>query len=228
MYTVQTEIIFGIAAAITFVILYKALKKMNIPINEKTLLFGISIAILGSFLRILEDAKIFSRNFFTVTPGVWYVAAGIGFLELVILKILKKDYNFGVFINSLLSSFLFFMIYQKSQTFNIIIIASLLPLTPLLLIKDKSLFFLLFFSGLDSIVPIFSTNFLNYVEQHPIPRTLMNIHPILYPIIRLSFSYAVFLVLDEENDFERAILYGIILISAVTSVRSFFRALLGV
>ncbi len=226
MYTIEKEIFLGIVTSFFVWLVYKLLKKLNIKIDRKLLYLGISIAFLGASARLFEDAGILPYSFWTVTPGIWFIFLGIFFLETVYL-IKSKNYKFLYILNLFLSLFLLFIVYQHSGIFNFLPFFLLIPLVPLYLLrKDRELFLLLFFSGLDSIVPVFSTNFLPYIEQHPIPRFLLSTHPILYPTVRLFFSYFVYLILNKNNDFERFILYILIVISAGTSLRSFFRTIL--
>ncbi len=225
MYTIKTELLLGILAIATLYLTKEFFERFGIDVDKGLLRFSLTIALLGASMRVLEDAKILERNFLTVTPGVWYLAGSFGIFEILLRKKFGIPYRALCAVNITFSILLISLVFVKVGRINYYSFLFLIPLTPLLMLKDEELFYLLFFSALDSIVPVFSVNFFGYVEKHPIPRFLLEKNPFLYPTIRLFVSYAFFLLLDREKEFERLILYGLIFISASASIRSFIRVL---
>ncbi|GEM_PF-3774189 len=226
-YSVFWEFFLSFLAFIWFLIVYWVLKKLKFKFDINFLKTILSFSLIGISTRLLEDAHVLPTSFFTVTPGIWIIFIPLGFFMLYFSrKIYGENYDRVCWINALIASFIFSLVFLNRKGINFSVFFCLLPLFPILFIKDVELMLFLFFSSLDSIVPLFATHYFGYGELHPLSEFLLNTLPVSYPTLRIFGSLLIFYLLKKYIEDYKAPLYFLILISFCTSIRSFLRVLL--
>jgi len=166
--------------------------------------------ILGSLMRVLEDAKIVT-NYLLVTPMIWAIFVfGIFFL-LAISRLIERRFNISYFKTMLIISIILISIPITLLTFKnfyalFLVVAFLLPwIIFSFLVKwnvgNKLVILAHVFDATASAVAISSFNFF---EEYPIPRFLSSINPFLYIAVKATVVIGILILIDKfskEKDY---------------------------
>ena len=181
------------------------LNRSKIPVDKKFLIAVFPYVILGSFVRILEDAQIVT-NYILVTPVIWGIFLfGILFL-LFTTRLIERKFNIPYYKTMFLISIIllaFPITFLSFNNFYVLFLVSVFFLPWVLLsflikwsIVNKLVVLSHIFDATASAVAITSFNFF---EQYPIPRFLSGIHPIVYIIVKASIVAGILILIDRTS-----------------------------
>ncbi|MFH1255910.1 MAG: DUF63 family protein [Candidatus Diapherotrites archaeon] len=219
---VNTLVYIAILLAVSFFIIYPLLAKRGVKFNLKFMLAVFPYIVFGSTIRILEDLRIFARSanpfepgFYSVSPGI-YIAVGLLavfclLLSLFLAKKLNKDYLkiFGIIGWVLAIPIVIFDLAKFIEPMQFIgIIALTAALTGIAYFIGKA-FRKDFFADLLGIFPIagqaldgsatfFAVGLSNCGEQHVASNIILNIHPLLFPIVKVALALAIVYFVKAE------------------------------
>jgi uncharacterized membrane protein len=186
-------------------LIFLFLKKTKIPIDKRFLIAIFPYVMLGSLVRVLEDAKIVT-NYFLVTPMIWAIFVfGIFFL-LAISRLIERKFNIQYFKIMFIISILLISIPITLLTFKNFFALFLVAVffLPWIIIscfvkwniKNKLVTLAHIFDATASAVAISSFNFF---EQYPLPRFLSNVNPFLYIIVKASVVVGILILIDKVS-----------------------------
>ncbi len=95
-YNIIQEITYGTILALALYLFYKALRKLNVNIDEKFAIPGIVFAVLIALMRALVDCGYIERSFLTITPGIVFLIGGFFILTILTTRIIFKDNYYKV------------------------------------------------------------------------------------------------------------------------------------
>jgi len=203
------------------------LKKQEIPINFKFMLALLPFVIFGSAFRILNDIGILNNTcnpldfaFYTFTPGIWLLTAGITIIALLIAKktsngneekFYKHFGGIGVLIAAPILLFLFTIFKVWDGFFLVLFLAAIITLFVKFLVglkyknffKDKLNILVLGGQVLDSTATIVATDVFNCGEQHPLSQTILGVHPGLFILVKVLLALLIIYYVDKDIEDER-------------------------
>ncbi|MFA5763291.1 MAG: DUF63 family protein [archaeon] len=182
-------------------------------------LFGISMRVIMHQIEagllvlpgIIKTANPLELGFYFFTPGVWiltFVMVVIGLLIGEVYKKLKtkRVLYFGIIVAliPLLFNFLHFNnwpIFLCSLILIIIVSYGLCYLvnkfTKYKILADKLNFLIVLGQGFDGIASAVAISFFNFSEQHVFSKMIMDIHPGLFVLIKISIAILICYSLDD-------------------------------
>jgi len=225
--------VYALILAISVLLIFKTLKRLRIKINEK---FATSIApfvLLGSSLRVLVDAGILA-TILLVSPFIYVTVFSITFtlllLSLFIQQRMNIDYSRILFCSGIsLSCFPLALIPYKNPLplillplcFSVFLILNKFKWK----LSNKIVFCIHFF---DSMTTTFAISFYSYLEQHFLPRFLIQQFGVLsFPLFKLLAVIVFLWVVDKYHDleFSRYLKLIVGILGASTGTRDFLRIL---
>ena len=90
-YNIVQEITYGIILALALFLFYKALRKINIIIDERFAIPGIVFTVLIALMRALVDCGYIERSFLTITPGIVFLIGGFFIATILITGVVFKE-----------------------------------------------------------------------------------------------------------------------------------------
>ncbi len=176
--------------------LYILRKKIGNRIDELLVLSYVPFVVFSGVLRTYEDFGLVARTYLTVSPGFYLLMVFLGIAEFLVLKEAERIRKVNLL---LLALSLLPLIPRLHPGFLIILV----PLIPLFLktrtLRPVELAFLLGVA-LDMTATVIGVSFCGFYEQHFIPRALMTVHPLLFPLIKLPLAVAIVGILRREKD----------------------------
>ncbi|WP_456416946.1 DUF63 family protein [Methanocaldococcus sp.] len=245
-YNIIQEITYGTILALALYLFYKALRKLNVNIDEKFAIPGIVFSVLIALIRALVDCGYIERSFLTITPGIVFLIGGFFILTILTTRIIFKDnyYKISAIIGLIPLLYFIFIFLQHLKHFEVILYIIILVGFFYYLIKylDKILNLNIFQSKIDSYVIIgqlidasattIGIGLYGYWEQHPIPRFLME-HFGVYAFIpfKLLVVLVILYILNKEVDdinIRNIIKLCIMALGLAPGLRDLFRMAMGV
>ncbi len=239
-YNVVSTITYGIILALSLFLIYKIFTKLKLKIDGK---FFVSISpfiILGSMLRVMEDAGFFNSPFvyLFISPFI-YIFLGTLVLLLIIIgyyidKIRKtKIMNYAVFIPGfsalcISTYFLSSLKWNHPTSVSMILFLSISMTVAVFLIfsllkkKYKSLSVyilgsnvLLFFAHfLDASATFVGTDIYGYCEKHPLPSFLINLSgtgAVMFPLKFILIFLIIYIIdITYKKEIKDKTLIGLI------------------
>ena len=222
-YNLINSVVYAIIALILLYGVYKILDKQKIEIDFKFFLAVLPFVILGSFTRSLVDFNKLPYSFWTVSPGIYLIIAGIFLAVLALSIFLQKQINIWYWQTSLISGSIILtgliiyvtpLIKLHNLLFGGAVITLAISASALLYFIFKNLklewaqglSFIIFPAHmLDASSTFIAVDFLNAVEKHPLPvlvNTLANTAAIMYIlklIVLIPVAYLLFKDIEDKN-----------------------------
>lgn len=209
-------------------------KRTTISIDKKFVLAIFPYVVLGSFVRVLEDAEIVTTKLL-LTPMIWGIFLfGIFFL-LFISRLIERKFNIPYFKTMFLIAIFLFLIPVSVLHFKnfygmFLALAFFLPWIIISRIvkwngENKLVALAHIFDATVSSVAI---SYFGFFEQYPIPRILSGINPFLYIIVKASVVIGVLLLIDKvskEKEFNNYLKFIIGILGAAPGLRNFIALL---
>jgi len=197
------------------------LKRNEIPINFKFMLALLPYVVFGSAFRVLTDIGIFHKTcnvldpgFFTFTPGIWFLTAGIAIAAMLVSKIVSKDekafYKYfgaiGLIVMLPVLLYLFPIFRSWDGFFLVIAIAAVITIITKFLVelKEKNFFDdklnLLVVAGqvLDGSATFVATDIFNCGEQHPLSEVILGVHPAIFILVKIILALLIVHYIDRD------------------------------
>ena len=250
-YNAINSITYGILAFLILLGVFKIFKKISFKPDKFFFYSLIPYIFLGSSLRVFTDAKIYGIGFWTVSPGIYFLAAGIFFSVLGISLLIQKKLNvsywkttigFGILI--LAANFVAVAAHLNKFSFsNLTFCFFILALAGSTTITLWLCFDLLRFSSgkkyfwpfpahmLDASTTFIAVDFLGGIEKHPLPiffTNLINTAAIMY-LLKLLVLIPFIYFLDkylEDKDFVSFFVIAIATLGLAEGIRNFLAVLL--
>ena len=192
---------------------YKLSEKIKFKWDTKALLAILPFIAFTSFARVLTDAGIYERGFWTVTPGIEFLILIPSILFIFASKYFlgQRYYKFCFFVGLVLAlSQLFFLSYPNPSGILLILLYSSASISPLLLLRRKipllrdSLNLIAFAVHLfDASATSVSIRFFDYFEQHVFPSFMINLFfPEIMFVLKIIFVGLALYILDKSENSE--------------------------
>ncbi|ADC70378.1 Protein of unknown function DUF63 [Methanocaldococcus sp. FS406-22] len=245
-YNIVQEITYGIILALALYLFYKALRKLNINIDERFAIPGIVFTVLIALMRALVDCGYIERSFLTITPGIVFLIGGFFIATILITGVVFKEKYYKVSaVIGLIPLLYFFGIFLQHIThleallYVIILVTAFYYLVKFI---DKSLKLNILQSKIDSYVIVgqlidasattIGIGIYGYWEQHPIPRFLMETFGVysFIPFKLLVILLALYILNREVKDenIKNIIKLCIMALGLAPGLRDLFRTVMGV
>ena len=231
-YDVPKTIIYSAILVVAIYLIFLALKKLKVKIDQR-LFVGIAPYIgFGATLRVLQDAGIVN-SFLFVTPGIYFLVFSIFFVLLLICLFIEKKrgiYYFKILFLIGLLLFAFSLAFIRPINFEgvFLVIVFYLPwLAMIYLFKKWSSLnrAVLSVQVLDANITFISINFFGFGEQHVLPTFLMNLFgPISFVFVKLIAIITILVLIDrisKDKEFNNYLKLIIAILGASTATRDF-------
>ncbi len=252
-YNIFNTTVYAILLVVAAVIVYKAIKKMNITVDRKFLFAVTPYIFLGGLLRALQDAKVF-ETVFLITPLIYVSIFALTLVALIISKLLDKKiayhktwFAIGAILSLAALSFVkltdinalllmlgiialwavaIFAVKWISEHYNFTKLKNLLT-------TENS--FLLLAHEFDATTTYVATTFYPYFEQHVLPSFFISLFGTWFMfVLKLVVVLVVLHVLDKElskpEDLEKRtfLKFLVLMLGMAPGLRNFFRLIMGV
>ena len=236
---------YGIVLVIAVFGIYKLLEKLKIKIDRRFFTGLLPFIILGSMLRVIEDAKIF-HSYWLISPLIYIFIFSITLPSLLFSywlgKKTKTPYHFILFSFGF-SILLIFVKFISVVTWIPFLYVGLLTVLWSFLLSvakriSKSKFFSPINTGLilthlfDASTTFVAIRFFGYGEQHVLARFLMQfIGPEAMFIIKIIFIPLVLYVIDmvlKKKQTNRFLKFVVFIIGFAPGLRNLLRVAMGV
>jgi len=219
-------------AAVYLIFLF--LRKTKIPIDKRFVLAIFPYAILGSFVRVLEDANIVT-SYLLVTPIIYALGIVGIFLLLLISRLIEKKFNIPYFKTMFLIAIFLLLIPVSFLNFKnfygmFLVLIFFLPWIAVFYFvrwsKENKLVSLA--QIFDVTVSSTAISFFNFFEQYPIPRFLSNVNPIFYIFVKAVAVVGILILIDklsEEKEFNNYLKLIIGILGVAPGLRNFLSLL---
>jgi len=207
--------------------------------------FGISMRVIMHQIEsknlviegLTKTANPLQAGFWFFTPGIWILTFIIVCIGLIIGGILNKEkvnksglkkiFYFGIIIALIPLLFNF----SKFNNWPAFIITTIILVTASSLVyyltqkftkykidSSKINYFIVLGQGIDGIASVIAITFFNFSEQHVFSNILINIHPLLFVIVKFSLAILICYSLDDyliENPKQKNLVNFIKLVIAI-------------
>ena len=235
--------------------LYPWLKREQTKLDFKFMLALLPYVFLGAALRVLTDigafgiyktCNILDLNFFTFTPGIWFLITGITIIGLLVAKKLsKKEGDFPKYFGGIgLILALPVILYEVSIfkawdgfAMTIAIVAVLTLATKIVVEWKKKGFFddklnILVVAGqaLDGSATFVATDIFNCGEQHPLSEAILGVHPALFILVKIILAVLIIHYLEKDvkdKNFRQFIKIAVIILGFATGGRDILTLAVG-
>ncbi|HZX34349.1 MAG TPA: DUF63 family protein, partial [archaeon] len=201
--------------------LWPFLKKNSIKFNFKFALSLLPFVVFGSALRVLNDMGIFAKtcspielNFYTFTPGIWFLTAALAIIALIIAKKFSKNeemfHKYFAAIGIVAAAPLLvyeFTVFKAWDGFALVaaaVIAITFATKFIVEAKWKGFFSdrlnLLVVAGqaLDGSATYVATNVFTCGEQHPLSGAILGASPLLFPLVKVVLALLIIYYVDKD------------------------------
>ncbi len=212
-------------AAILFIIvyffIYPFLKKRDVHVNYRFMLALLPYIFFGSSFRVLNDMGFFRKTcnfldlqFFTFTPGIWLLTAGLAIMGILAAKRLAKGEDefyklFGIFGAILAIPFLMFEVTQFRAVDGFILIAIMVIAITLGVkvavsrlrpgfFSDKLNSFILAGQVLDGGATFVATSVYRCGEQHQLSASILGTNPALFIVVKVAIALLLIYFIDRD------------------------------
>src|SRR4030042_3710404 len=186
------------------------LNKSKIRIDKRLAVAVLPYVVLGSFVRVLEDAHIVT-NYFLVTPMIWAVFIFGVFSLIFISRLIERRFGIPYFkIMFLVAVFLLMipvsMLHFKSLHGMWLTLMFFLPWIIVSCLAKWNIGNKLVSLAhiFDATVSVVAISYFGFFEQYPIPRMLSSINPSLYIMIKAVVVVGFMILIDrfsKEREF---------------------------
>ncbi len=218
---VNTLVYAAILFALVFYFVYPFLKKREIKADYRFILALLPYIFFGSAFRVLNDLGLFQKtcspldlNFYTFTPGIWLLTAGLAIFGILAAKRLAKSadefYKYFGIIGAIL--FLPILIYEVTQFKAVdgFILAATMVVFITLGVKvlvsrlrpgffsDKLNSFILAGQVLDGSATFVATSVYRCGEQHPLSASILGVNPVLFIVVKVAIALLLIYFIDRD------------------------------
>lgn len=210
-YNIFNTLAYSFFLVFVLFLLYKISKKLKFKWDLNALLAISPFIALTAFARVLTDAGVYERGFWTVTPGIEILIL-IPSIALIfaVYYFFKEEYVKICFaVGSVLAfSQLFFLSYPNPLGLALIGVYSFVPIAPMLvlrsripLIQDKMNFLAMGVHFFDAAATSVSIRFFDYFEQHVLPNFMIGLFgpEIMFVLKAVFVGLALYIIRDVED-----------------------------
>jgi len=248
-YNIVQEITYGILLFVMVYIFYKVCLYLKIKIDSKFAITTAFYSFLISLIRSLVDANFVPHTYYTVTPGI-VVVVGIYYMVSIIITgyFFKENYYKYSILMAVIPSLYFltyFITHIKHLDILIYFIVILVVVYNIVIylinridILKKNLKlnnidrYVIFSQLVDGTATSLGIGFMNYWEQHPIPRFFMDIFgPYVMIPLKLFVVLVVLYIINnelEDGDLKNIIKITIMVLGLSPGLRDILRMIMGV
>lgn len=243
-YNIVNTPVYGIILVIAVFLIYKLLKKLEIPIDRKFFIATVPFIFLGGILRTLCDAAVL-KNFVFQAPFLYFVIFAIAFSALIVSfysgKYLKIEYwkiMSAIGIIALFVSGIYFRMENPIGFSQILLLTALSMLAiyglgrfmPDILTKLNQ--FILYGAMFDASSTVIGVALLGYGEKHVLPSFLFGIFGpwVMIPLKFFVILFALWAIDKYESDefFRNFVKFAILTITLGPGTRNTLRIAMGV
>ncbi|MDI6825990.1 MAG: DUF63 family protein [Candidatus Aenigmarchaeota archaeon] len=211
---------------------YKILKKLKVKIDRRLALAVSPFVVLGSSIRVLEDAQIISGWIF-FTPGIYFLIFFMTFLTLLISLTLERKFHISyyklMFVVGivLVSPVLGILKYRNFFGVGYVLLYFIpwiifLKIIPWL--KENKIV-----TGIhvfDGTVTSVAMNYFGYYEQHVLPRYIIDLvgTPLSFVFLKFILILIILVFIDrysKDKEFNNYLKLMIGILGAATGIRDF-------
>ncbi|AEH24967.1 DUF63 family protein [Pyrococcus yayanosii] len=247
-YNVVNTLTYAIILGVATLFVYRVLNRLGIKYDNAFFRALIPYMVFGAFTRALTDAGVYPRTYLTVSPGIYFLVFVITFSALLVTHRLFEDWRrvFLWFGWGLVAVDLAALLARGDVDFNWAVLKYFLPALAvaelavyalskkLSLVRENSyLFYVHFYDATTTFVGV---DFMNYWEQHVLPRFLMALTgtaAVMYPLKFTVLYVALWLMRELERegedkellDFVRMVIF---ILGFAPGTRNLLRMLMGV
>ena len=233
-YNLINTIVYALAFIVFTYGAFEMLKRLKIKIDQRLALSITPFVILGSSIRVLEDAKILTGYMF-VTPNIWVLFFFLIISILLISVFLERKkripyYKIMFILGIILTGLVLGMLEYKNFQGLKYVLLWILPWLVLLKYIKWSVENKIITSVhmLDAVTTFVSMKYFGYFEQHVLPRTVINLTGTAFSFVILKFLVvvSVLFILDKYSDdkeFKNFIKLAIFILGLAPGVRDFLR-----
>ncbi|VVC00136.1 Uncharacterised protein [uncultured archaeon] len=212
-------------AAILFLVvyffIYPMLKREKIALDYR---FGFALLpfiLFGAAFRVLNDMGMFTKtcnpldpNFYTFTPGIWFLTAGIAIACLVAARKMAKDDSelyriFAIFGSIICVPFIILDASKFIALDGFILIAAMAVFIVLGIkvivnhfrkgfFSDKLNSLILAGQVLDGCATFVATSVYRCGEQHPLSASLLGVNPALFILVKIAIALLLIHYIDSD------------------------------
>jgi len=241
-YDIPKTLVYASVLVIAAYGVFEVLKRMKLEIDEKLVISIIPFIIMGSTLRVIQDAGLIDSYFF-YTPGIYMLIFSISFSVILVSLFLQKrksipyyktSFILGLLPLPFLFSCLSFENPQGALLVSLFFIPWILVYNSIQWKLGNKIVSLLHL--FDATVTAVSMKFFGYYEQHIIPTVFIeSFGSFSFIFLKLAVITSSLLIIDriskEENMDKSFIIYVKLIIGilgAATGIRDFITLLAGV
>ncbi len=218
---VNYAVYIGVLAVIVVFFLYPFLDRKGIKFDFKFVVALLPFVLFGSSFRVLNDIGIFkdtcdpfSFDFYTFTPGIWFLTAALALISLFVAKKFSHTEEgfeklfaaIGVAfcIPLLLFEFQIFRSWNEFVLVIVFVVLITLATRFFVTILNKKFFSdglnFLAITGqvLDGSATFVATKVLRCEEQHPLSDAILGINPLFFVLIKIILALLIIYYLDKE------------------------------
>jgi len=225
-YNLVNTFFYGIFAFFGIYIIYKLLETKKTKLDKKFVLNLLPYLIIASLIRALVDHNQLSKNFFTVSPGIYFSVASLFIIGLLFGKL--KFLGISSLSILILSNINLFLSIVQDKLNYLILIIVIMTITYLFTAFYSDYNFIEKFALLsqffDGINTAFIINMFGGVEKHVIPSFIMDkFGAFSFPIVKLLAMILIINILRKDTTkFEKLILIAIGSLGLAQGLRNLF------
>ncbi len=231
-YTPEKTVIFALLLIGAVYVIYEILKRLRLKVDRRFVVGIIPYVLLGSLLRSLEDAKIFT-SYWLITPGIYVVITAVFLATLAVSLLIQKKFNIAYYKILFMAGFLAFvsllpLLQLVNLTGILLVILFYIP-WPIIFYKAKWLIgnkLVMLAQMLDATVTFVAIQFFGYYEKHVFGSFLIGLFsPISFVIVKFAAIIVILKLLDkfsDDKDFTNYLKLVIGILGLATGARDFF------
>jgi uncharacterized membrane protein len=233
-YNLVNTTVYALVAIVALYGLFKILRRFNVVFDGKFFLAVVPFIFFGSSLRAFVDSEIYGISFWTVSPGIYILTAGIFiaalFLSLGVERFLKVSYwKSSIAVGGSILAVHFGLVADSLQPANLPYALAMLGLAVGI---SLALFFAFkyakFSAGkenfapfpahmLDAATTFIAVDFLGAIEKHPLPAlssSVVGTAAIMFPL-KLLVLVPLVHFLNKEFEDKQVVNYFIIAVAVL-------------
>jgi len=209
-------------------------KKKKFSIDKRFVIAVFPYAVLGSFVRVIEDAHIVD-TYLLKTPMIWGIFIFTTFMIFLISRLIERKFKFPYFKTMFLISIVLISIPVSILKFGnlygfLLVSAFLAPwILVFYFIRWKTENKLVALSHiLDATTSFVAVRFFGFFELWPIPRFLSGISPIFYIFVKAAVVVGVLILIDrfsKDKEFNNYLKLIIAILGFSPGLRNFLSLL---
>ncbi len=215
-------------------LIFLLLRKMKIPIDKRFVIAIFPYAVLGSFVRVLEDAGIV-KNYLLKTPMIWGIMVIFIACMFLVSILIQRKFNVPYFKTMFLVSIILIMfplLMLKFRNFysSLLVIGFLVPwILIFCFIRWKTENKLVALSHIfDATASFVAVNFFGFFELYPISRFLVGSNPFSFVIVKAFIVISILILIDrfsEDKEFNNYLKLIIGILGFAPGMRNFLSLL---